>query len=95
MQFLGKVHLQGQEKELILKEEEPFFKYYSLELFAIFMPQREEQNVVFKKSIEISYETKLEIINLINKVEKEPYKIIGKAEIQGDTREILLRKDII
>ena len=93
MQFLGKVHLQGQEKELILKEEEPFFKYYSLELFAIFMPQREEQNVVFKKSIEISYETKIEIMNLINKVEKEPYKIIGKAEIQGDTREILLRKE--
>ena len=31
MQILGKILLQGKEKELLLKEEEVFFKYYTLE----------------------------------------------------------------
>ena len=59
MQILGKVLIQGKERELLLKEELEFFKYYSLELIGAYSPQIGEQKIVFKKDIGLSKEKKI------------------------------------
>lgn len=100
MQILGKVQLQGKEKELLLKEESEFFKYYSLELIGAYSPQIGEQKIVLKKDNELSKETKIEIIKYVNeKVTLEMLKksnifqIIGKINIEGEPKELLAKKE--
>ena len=100
MQILGKVLIQGKERELLLKEELEFFKYYSLELIGAYSPQIGEQKIVFKKDIGLSKEKKIEIIKLVNsKVTQKMLQqnailqIIGQADIDGKTKEILIKKE--
>ena len=64
MRILGKVQIKGKEKELLLKEELEFFKYYSLELIGAYSPQIGEYKIVFKKDTELSREDKIEIIRI-------------------------------
>lgn len=100
MQILGKVLIQGKERKLLLKEELEFFKYYSLELIGAYSPQIGEQKIVFKKDIGLSKEKKIEIIKLVNsKVTQKMLQqnailqIIGQADIDGKTKEILIKKE--
>lgn len=100
MQILGKVQIQGKEKEILLKEEDKFFKYYSLELIGAYSPQIGEQKVVFKKDIKISTETRIEIIKLVNvKItrkmlqENDVFQIIGQINIEGKQKELLAKKE--
>lgn len=100
MRILGKVQIQGKEKEVLLKEENEFFKYYSLELIGAYAPQIGEQKIVFKKDIGLSKETKIEIIQLVNvKVtpkmlqKNDIFQIIGQIEVEGKTAELLVKKE--
>ncbi len=96
MKILGKVQLQGELKELLLKEEDDLFKYYSLEILGVYLPQMNEQNTVFKKNVNLSQENKEKIVELLkqNKIrEHEKLKIIGTVEIEGKDEEILLRNE--
>ena len=51
MQILGKVKIGGKEKEILVKEEGNFFKYYTLELIRFYTPQTKEQKAIFQKGI--------------------------------------------
>lgn len=51
MQILGKVLIGGKEKELLVKEEETLFKYYSLEFIGFYKPKSKAQKSIFKKGI--------------------------------------------
>lgn len=100
MQILGKVQIQGKEKEILLKEEDEFFKYYSLELLGAYSPQIGEQKIVLKKDNELSKEIKIEIIKYVNeKVTLEMLKksnifqIIGEINIEGEAKELLAKKE--
>lgn len=100
MQILGKVLIQGKEKQILLKEEDEFFKYYSLEMIGAYAPQIGEQRIVFKKDVRIAKEVKIKIIQLINaKVtqkmlqENHLLQIIGQIDIEGKQRELLVKKE--
>ncbi len=97
MEILGKVQLQGQLKELLLKEEEKFFKYYSLEILGAYLPQINGQNIIFKETIDLSEENKQIITELLNQntiKNNEKLKIIGTIEIHNKEKEILLKKEL-
>ncbi len=51
MQILGKVLIEGKEKELLVKEEEPLFKYYSLEFIGFYKPKNKLQKIIFEKGM--------------------------------------------
>lgn len=100
MQILGKVQIQGKEKQILLKEEDEFFKYYSLDLIGAYAPKIGEQKIVFKKDIEIDKEKKIEIINLLNskitqKMLQRDYliQIIAEIEIGEEKKELLAQKE--
>ena len=100
MQILGKVQIQGKEKEILLKEEAEFFKYYSLELIGAYSPQIGEQKIVFKKDTGISKEIKIEIIKLVNmKItqkmlqRKNLLQTIGEVNIEEKPKELLVKKE--
>lgn len=101
MQILGKVIIQGKEKELLLKEEDAFFKYYTLELIGAYIPQIKEQRIILKKDNDFTDELKAKINKLINasyvieKVVNGDYRfqIIGEIEIDNVVREVLIKKE--
>lgn len=100
MQILGKILLQGKEKELLLKEEEVFFKYYTLELLGAYAPPLKNHKIVFKKGIEFSDEIKTEIVQLVNHQvtikmlqEKTVFQIIGQVQIGRKPTEILAKRE--
>ena len=49
MQILGKVQIQGKEKELVLKEEDGLFKYYCLDLVGVYTPKMPGQTIIFRE----------------------------------------------
>ena len=94
LNILGKVQLQGKLKELLLKEEDNFFKYYSLEIIGAYLPQINEQSIIFNEKINLSMENKKNIMQLLNKnklKENETLKIIGTIEISKTKKEILIK----
>lgn len=100
MQILGKVQIQGKEKPILLKEEDEFFKYYSLDLIGAYAPKIEEQKIVFKQDVEIDKEKKIEIVKLLN--DKITHKmlqkdnliqIIAEIEIEEEKKELLVQKE--
>lgn len=107
MQILGKTVIKGKEKEIILKEEDDFFKYYSLELIGVYMPQMESQEILFKKSNNsniLDENSKKKIIELLRKTNifsiitqmdytHEILKILGKIEFDGKEKEFLIKKE--
>lgn len=100
MQILGKLLLQGKEKEILLKEEDVFFKYYSLEVLGAYAAQLKENKIVFKKGIEFSDEIKIQIVQLVNHQvtmnmlkEKNLFQIIGQIQIEGKPTEILVKNE--
>ena len=96
MNVLGKVQLQGKLKELLLKEEDNFFKYYSLEIIGAYLPQINEQSIIFNEKINLSMENKKNIMQLLNKnklKENETLKIIGTIEISKTKKEILIKRE--
>ena len=64
MQVLGKVIIEGKQKEIILKAEGELFKYYTLELIGAYLPQMTEQEIVFKKQLDNNI-TKKQILEYI------------------------------
>ncbi len=100
MEILGKVKIQGKEKQILLKQEDTFFKYYSLELIGAYTPQVGEQKIVFKKEVNLEKKVKIEIINLVNaKITKRVLeikkflKLVGAIEIEGKRIELLAKKE--
>lgn len=100
IQILGKEEIQGKEKEIVLIEEDMFFKYYTLELVGAYTPQMKEKKIIFKKDIDFSNETKLEIIKLVNdKVifqmlqEKELIQVLGQVDIEGKQKQIVIKNE--
>ena len=100
MQILGKVVIQNEEKEIAIKEEDAFFKYYSLELVGAYAPQIKEQKIIFKKNNLFSDEMKREIVSLANQKvtmimlqEKNLFQSIGEINCEGSTREIVVKKE--
>lgn len=100
MQILGKVQLQGKERQILLKQEGELFKYYILELIGAYSPKVEEQKIIFKRDIEISKETKIEIIKLVNEKitnkmiqENKVFQIIGEISENKSKKEILAKSD--
>lgn len=72
MQILGKVWIAGKEKEILLKEENPFFCYYSLEKIGFYEPKTKMQKSIFEKGIP-------QIIGEIQ-VKNEPKEVLVKKE---------------
>ena len=100
IQILGKEQIQGKEKEIVLLEEDIFFKYYSLELIGAYVPQIKEQKIIFKKNLEFSEEMKIEVIKLVNhKVtskilqEKNLIQLLGQVERKGKQVKILIKRE--
>lgn len=101
MQIIGKVQIQGSEKEIALQEEDTLFKYYSLELIGVYTSQVEEQKIVFKKEIALTEETKIEIIKRINdkvipnRLLQRSYlfEVIGEIEIEGKQKKLVVKKE--
>lgn len=100
MQILGKVQLQNEEKEILLKEEVAFFKYYTLELIGAYAPQIRKEKIIFKKNNLFKNETKRKMVLLANQEVTEEMlrqngllQIIGEVEIEGKRREILVKKE--
>ena len=99
MQILGKLQIQGEQKEVLLREENEFFKYYTLELIGVYAPEMKDKSIIFKKGNNLLEQTKIEIVKLLNKnviekMIKEKYllKILGQVTINGEQKEILLQK---
>lgn len=98
MQILGKIKFQGEEKELLLKEEDNFFKYYVLALIGVYSPQIAKQKIIFKQENRFLETTKIEIEDLINQQintsflrQKNKLQIIGSVAIEGKQVEILAK----
>lgn len=49
MEILGKVLIQGKEREVLLKEEDGLYKYYFLDLIGVYTPKMPGQNIIFKE----------------------------------------------
>ena len=100
MQILGKVEIQNEEKEIVVKEEDAFFKYYSMELVGAYTPQIKEQKIIFKKNNLFSDEIKRRMLNLANQKvstamwqEKNVFQAIGEINWEGSIREIVVKKE--
>ena len=100
MQILGRVLIQGKEKEILLKEEDLFFKYYSLELIGAYSMQIKGQKLIFKKGTTLPQATKIQIMQLVNSQvteetlqEKDLLRWIGEIEIEGKLKGILVRNE--
>ena len=100
MQILGKLQIKGKQKEVLLKEENEFFKYYSLELIGAYVSEMKDKRIIFRKSINLSEQTKIEIIKLLNKTvtekmiqENHLLKILGQVTINEEQKEILVQKE--
>lgn len=100
MQILGKVEIQNEEKEIVVKEEDAFFKYYSMELVGAYAPQIKEQKIIFKKNNLFSDEIKRKMLNLANQKvstamwkEKNLFQAIGEINWEGSIREIVVKKE--
>lgn len=100
MQILGKVEIQNEEREIVVKEEDAFFKYYSLELVGAYAPQLKEQKIIFKKNNLFSEETKRKMIKLANEKvtvamwqEKNLFQTIGTIDWEGSQKEIVVKKE--
>lgn len=100
MQILGQTEIQGKQKEILLKEEDVFFKYYSLELIGIYTPQIKGTKIIFKKESSLSQKVKIQLKQLIeNEVtspmlaKKNLLQIIGRIEIEGKKQEVLLKNE--
>ena len=103
MQVLGKVIIEGKQKEIILKAEGELFKYYTLELIGAYLPQMTEQEIVFKKQLDNNI-TKKQILELIKQVnilktieimkqQQKNIQIIGQIKIQDKEKEIIIKKE--
>ena len=70
MQVLGKATIEGKQKEIILKEERDLFKYYALELIGAYLQQMTEQEIIFKKQLDINIaeDVKMQIVELLKQV---------------------------
>ena len=102
MQILGQVYWRGKQKEIAIKEEDAFFKYYILELIGVYAPKMESSSIIFKEDNNFSKETNLAILKLLNKniilkmlkkKDNNECQIIGKATIKGKTRKIVAKKE--
>ena len=62
MQILGQVYWRGKQKEIAIKEEDAFFKYYILELIGVYAPKMESSSIIFKEDNNFSKETNLAIL---------------------------------
>ncbi len=100
MQILGPIGIQGKQKEILLKEEDMFFKYYSLELIGIYTSQIKESKIIFKKDNNLSQKAKIQLKYLVERIvttqmleQKDLLQIIGKIEIEGKIQEILLKNE--
>lgn len=100
MQILGKIQIQGEQKEVLLREENEFFKYYSLEIIGAYTPEMKDKKIIFKKGNDLSEQTKTEVVKLLNikvdeKIIKKNYllQILGKVSINGEPKEILVHKE--
>lgn len=100
MQIIGEIQIEGEQKEVLLKEESGFFKYYSLELIGAYIPEMKDKAIIFKKGNNLSEQTKIGIVKLLNlKViekmiqENNPLQILGQVSINGETKEILVKKE--
>lgn len=51
MQILGKVLINGKEREILVREEDSFFKYYTLESIGFYEPNTKIQKRIFEKGI--------------------------------------------
>ncbi len=96
MYIIGKVQIQGEKKDLLIKQEDNLFKYYSLEILGAYLLQGKERNIVFKENIKLLDKTKSKIIELLDKNNIENsknMKIIGNIILEGKTKELLLRNE--
>ena len=104
MQTLGKIMIQGKEKDIILKQEGELFKYYILELIGAYLPQMAEQEIIFKKETNLTIKDKTNIIKKIKA--KNIYQIIqkmiqqheiirelGQIEIEEKQKDMILKKE--
>lgn len=77
MQILGKITIGGKERELLLKEEDIFLKYYTLEPIGLYEPKTQRQKDIFQKGLpqivgEIEVKGKLKEV-----VTKKEGKVLG------------------
>ncbi len=102
MQILGQVYWRGKQKEIAIKEEDAFFKYYILELIGVYAPKMESSSIIFKEDNNFSKETNLAILKLLNKniilkmlkkKDNNECQIIGNATIKRKTRKIVAKKE--
>ncbi len=94
MQILGHVQIQGKQKDILLKEEDEFFKYYSLELIGAYLPKIGQEKIAFKKDSELDTETKMSIKQIINHARiTSMLQIIGQTNIEGKMRDIVAKKE--
>lgn len=100
MQILGKIQIEGEQKEVLLKEENEFFKYYSLELIGAYIPKMKDERIIFKKSNILSEQTKMEVVKLVNSKVNEKmiqqnnlFQILGQVSINEELKEILVQKE--
>lgn len=100
MQILGKVEIQNEEREIAVKEEDAFFKYYSLELVGAYAPQLKEQKIIFKKNNLFSEEIKRKMIKLASEKvtaamwqERNLFQVIGTIDWEGSKKEIVVKKE--
>lgn len=100
MQILGKVKIQNEEKEIAVKQEDAFFKYYVLELVGVYAPQIKEQKIIFKKNNLFSDGIKRKMINLANEEvtdsilqKRELFQTIGEIDWEGSQKEIVIKKE--
>lgn len=49
MEILGKILIHGKEREILLKEEDGFYKYYFLDLIGVYTPKIPGQTIVFRE----------------------------------------------
>ena len=84
MQILGKIQLQGTEKELFLKEEDGLFKYYNLEWICSYKPDSEKNKVTLDANI-LTKQNILEILKLSKSIDEKLFiQIIGKIVIKNE-----------
>ena len=49
IQILGQIEIKGKEKDIILKKEEEYFKYYYLELIGVYTPKMPGETIIFRQ----------------------------------------------
>lgn len=104
MRILGKINIQGKEKNIILKQEGELFKYYILELLGAYLPQMAEQEIIFKKETNLTIKDKTNIIkklkakNIYQIIQKmiqqhEIIRELGQIEIEEKQKDMILKKE--